>query len=168
MPTFAIELRSDDVAILDELRGCFGGTLNPAHGRGVVWRVGSKKDLAGLVAYFEQFPLRARKQADFVLWAKAVRMYVEHGYRAEGLAEIKAMLEAGREFVAAVVEQVERVTRVEVAALAGVSERAVKRAFSTDAASLSDETRARIVEAARTLGYEGKRQRPQRKLRLVS
>lgn len=122
--------------------------------------------MLGLVAYFERFPLRARKQADFVLWAKAVRLYVEGGYRAEGLGEIKSALEGGRAYVTRAVESVERVTRREVAERAGVTERAVKRAFSSDTKGISDETRARVMEAAAALGYEGKRQRPS--LRLVS
>ena len=42
-----------------------------------MWYVTSKRDLARLVAYFDQFPLRAKKARDYVLWREAVAIYLK-------------------------------------------------------------------------------------------
>lgn len=79
-PVFALALRDDDVAILADLQTAFGGTVRRIAGRGTDrpkadWRVYRKDELLGLVAYFDRFPLRAKKADDFAVWRQAVVAY---------------------------------------------------------------------------------------------
>jgi DNA-binding LacI/PurR family transcriptional regulator len=48
----------------------------------------------------------------------------------------------------------ERVSSIEVARRAGVSQSTVSRVFSSDAPNVADETRERVLNAARELGYQ--------------
>jgi hypothetical protein len=102
-PRFTLELRDDDEMILRGLCAEFGGavSVSPATGErcGMArWQVGNKESLVKLVAYFERFPLRARKQEDFVVWARAVAVYVADGYRSPGLVDLREELIAARRY----------------------------------------------------------------------
>lgn len=102
-PRFTIALRIDDLAILEQLQGIFGGciSLRPAYDTKrpqAQWHVTSKRDLLRLVAYFDQHPLRAKKANDYAIWREAVRIYSAKGVGAgrrelavlhEGLVAVK-------------------------------------------------------------------------------
>lgn len=118
-PTFRILLRADDAEILGALQREFGGNLSfdkrlpDAHGgsqSGVVWYVTAQKDLARLVTYFDRFPIRNKKQRDYLIWRRAVKLYCAHGARAcaDEMWQLKAALEEGRRFAAEVTELSER------------------------------------------------------------
>jgi hypothetical protein len=74
---FTTALRADDGAILEEIQAALGGSLGRIAGRG---NQKPKKQLTlyapinlrAAVAYFERFPLRAKKAADFEVWKHAV------------------------------------------------------------------------------------------------
>lgn len=103
-PTFGLGLRLDDGRILEELQKCFGGTLstikkpqgggNP-QGR---WTVASKASLANLVAYFDRYPLRAKKAQDYSVWREAVGVYLRAGGLAPELVGLREDLAEGRRF----------------------------------------------------------------------
>src|SRR4051794_37301444 len=76
-PSLKIALRDDDGAILYECREAFGGHVEEHHSgtakaRGwnpqVRWIVNAKVDLMRLVAYFDRFPLRAKKADEYAVW----------------------------------------------------------------------------------------------------
>lgn len=75
---FQIGLRADDVLVLEQLQAAFGGTWrfvprregNPQ----AMWTVAGKRELAGLVDYFDRFPLRAKKARDYAIWRRAVKV----------------------------------------------------------------------------------------------
>jgi hypothetical protein len=108
VPMFEIQLRADDLAILERLQEVFGGYLrvreinrgNPAAG----WSVGSKRDLIGLVDYFDRFPLRAKKANDYAIWRRAVLVYLERGAMDPEMAILRQALIAGRVYAALEVE----------------------------------------------------------------
>lgn len=106
-PVFSLLLRADDAAILRELQGEFGGRLHihdhpdssrPGSRPGCVWRVTAKRDLAGLVHYFDRFPLRAKKARDYGLWREAVSAYCRQGRRAPELPSLNDAIRAGRAY----------------------------------------------------------------------
>lgn len=160
-PVFTIALRADDVAVLIDLRSAFGGSIqgqkqqspdgarNPRYN----WVVGSKKDLARIVSYFERFPLRAKKARDFAIWREAVRLYIAHGARAPELWGLRDALKETRIYISpnVVVDRKEYPTRAEVAALAGVSVDTVKRVTGGKRVRL--ETAARVQAAIEELGF---------------
>src|SRR4029077_9521550 len=79
-PRFAIGLRADDMAVLVDLKRAFGGSLCYGKARGrdapnCAWHVVGKRDVVGLVNYFDRFPLRAKKARDYALWREAVSIY---------------------------------------------------------------------------------------------
>ena len=103
VPAFSIGLRADDAAILRTLQGAFGGTagVQPAWGNSAPkfkWYVHSKRELAGLVEYFDRFPLRAKKARDFALWREAVRIYRAMGGRDPRLPALRKALMDSRGF----------------------------------------------------------------------
>lgn len=104
-PRFLVLLRADDLAVLETLQRRFGGTLafrpavegNPSRPRWQ-WTVSSGVDMAALVAYFDRFPLRAKKQRDYAVWRRAIGVYLEQGGRAPELAQLREALMAGRAY----------------------------------------------------------------------
>lgn len=97
-PRFTIGLRADDTPVLRQLANAFGGRLNfdmDGGGARCRWVVQSKHDLLTLVSYFERFPLRAKKAADYAVWREAVAIYVERG-GVVAFRELEALLVALR------------------------------------------------------------------------
>lgn len=82
-PELSIALRADDLAILEQIQAAFGGGLSISRPPGAAPLakvcIGSKRDLPRLVEYFDRFPLRAKKAADYVLWRRAVLLYCSAG-----------------------------------------------------------------------------------------
>jgi LAGLIDADG endonuclease len=111
-PVFDVRLRADELPILVELRVAFGGRLNFVQARAgaapqVHWRVASKGDMQRLAAYFDAYPLRAKKARDYVIWRRAVEIYAWFDCNAPELPVLGAALSQGRAFHYAEVEQVE-------------------------------------------------------------
>ena len=98
-PRFAVCLRKDDSEVLERLRATFGGTIHLEDARrngapNARWDVSAKADLTDLVAYFDSFPLRAKKRNDYSHWRKAVLLYAASG---STHPELPALREATRE-----------------------------------------------------------------------
>jgi hypothetical protein len=80
-PRFRIHLRCDDILILHALQTAFGG--NVRRGRNgdwnaqAHWLLSSKRDLVGIVDYFDRFPLRAKKAREYEIWREAVLLYAD-------------------------------------------------------------------------------------------
>lgn len=106
-PQFGIGLRADDKAILVRIHETFGGSLHwqpaqPATGSSPQWRwrATGGKGLASLVEYFERFPLRSKKRADYELWRPAVRIWCAAGGWDPRLTELRDAMMAGRRYEA--------------------------------------------------------------------
>lgn len=103
-PAFQVTLRADDLAILQELQGEFGGGVHPSRRADpgphpcYIWGVRSKADMTRLVAYFERFPLRAKKRNDYFIWRRAVEAYCRDGGAASELPILREALIAGRAY----------------------------------------------------------------------
>lgn len=106
-PRFEVCLRVDDMPILEKLQAAFGGRLyttgRPQWGNPrAQWNVSTKRDVAGLVAYFDRFPLRAKKARDYAIWRQMVSIYIQRhggGVDHDGrLAALREALLAGRSF----------------------------------------------------------------------
>jgi hypothetical protein len=86
-PRFIILLRADDLEVLEQLRDAIGGTIRfnrtPREHPAAVWEVRDKAALNRLVAYFDRFPLRAKKGRDFLIWRRIVRLYIARGGTAD-------------------------------------------------------------------------------------
>lgn len=101
-PRFRIHLRADDIAVLQILQRAFGGSVR--YGKNLDWKpqghwhVSSKRDLLGLVEYFDRFPLRAKKSRDCAIWCEAVRIYCSASGVHPQLFELADALIAVREF----------------------------------------------------------------------
>jgi hypothetical protein len=104
-PIFALCLRADDLDVLEQLQGSFGGRLclktpqrndNPA----AHWQIAKKSELAQLVRYFDRFPLHAKKARDYTIWRRAVEAYCAHGSHAPELRHLREALSAGRKYAA--------------------------------------------------------------------
>ena len=105
-PIFSLELRADELPIIKRLQGEFGGSVrlrarqeqmvnaHPTYG----WFVRNKPDLARLLSYFDRFPLRAKKRADYLIWRRAAVAYCEQGGRHPELAQLRSALMAGRAY----------------------------------------------------------------------
>jgi hypothetical protein len=120
-PLFAIWLRADDAPVLRELHARFGGSFSfrgkqsanyggrqggkPQFG----WQVTSRAGLLALVGYFDRFPLRSKKAADYALWREAVRIYCagrssrweRNQERHEALGALRDAIREGRQYDAA-------------------------------------------------------------------
>jgi hypothetical protein len=101
VPRFKISLRADDVNVLEELCTAFGGFVSMCAAQegqrpAVQWVVSGKKDLPKLVAYFDRFPLRAKKAQDYSLWRRAVSAYCAQGGKAPELPLLRVALMDGR------------------------------------------------------------------------
>jgi hypothetical protein len=107
-PRFMIALRLDDLGILEALCVTFGGNVSLAMTRlphpNASWCVSGKRDLPGLVRYFDRFPLRSKKARDYVIWRRAVTYYCAHGAGPRGgvappyLAALRDALMVGRAY----------------------------------------------------------------------
>jgi hypothetical protein len=107
VPRFVIKLRADDESILRQLQETFGGTVikvkrSDTSRDCALWRVLDKEGLERLVAYFDRFPLRAKKARDYKIWREAVSLYVEIGTRAPALPRLAEELRRVRDFKEAV------------------------------------------------------------------
>lgn len=93
---FFVKLRADDIGVLNALRDEFGGAINWVWPEGgspqAQWAVAGKRDLAKLVAYFDRFPLRAKKSRDYILWREAALAYIQRGGYAAELPLIREAL----------------------------------------------------------------------------
>lgn len=98
--------------MLRNLQAAFGGRIlfnarpqgraaragNPRY----LWHVVAKTDLRRLISYFDAFPLRAKKAADYAIWREAVLIYLARG-GVETFPELNALretLRAGRLYIA--------------------------------------------------------------------
>ena len=76
----SVQLRNDDSAILTEIhvrtgRGSIGRRSARSNSRpGCVWMVQSRADTEELVEILDQYPLRSKKAADYVIWRRAVEL----------------------------------------------------------------------------------------------
>lgn len=105
-PWYSMGLRWDDGDLLRSLSAEFGGATryqsrsesagSQRRGR-VIWTVGAKQDMLGLLDYFAEYPLRGKKRFDYEIWAEAVLIYVEHGARHEALPLLRDRLLAQRQ-----------------------------------------------------------------------
>lgn len=105
IPRFSIQLRADDLEILECLRTEFGGTIRVFDDTSTSmpkasWRVLDKRGLMKLVSYFDSHPLRAKKAKDYAIWRRAVLAYASEGFRAPALPALRNALVAGRVYVA--------------------------------------------------------------------
>lgn len=79
--SFRLALHAEDIEILYEIQRRTGlGQTWEGHppsqkGPRALWTVQAKAECLALVGVFERFPLRAKKQRDFLIWAKAVRAW---------------------------------------------------------------------------------------------
>jgi hypothetical protein len=112
--TFAIALRIDDRAILEEIQRRLGiGRMSlrvkrqPGGQDQAQWSVSSKREDRALVDVFERYPLRAKKARDFAVWAEAVKHWSamsQRGMARNGrhdwtrMQALRAQLIAGRAF----------------------------------------------------------------------
>jgi hypothetical protein len=117
-PTFALCLRADDRAILEEIQlrlgVCRFYTYTPWRvdlGRRcarVELRATNKAACVRLVEIFDEHPLRAKKAQDFEIWREAVLLWTQRvGHHGSGrephliqskMAALKVTLESGRRF----------------------------------------------------------------------
>lgn len=111
--TAKISLRADDRPILEEIAATLGigrvyddkkGRRNGSNPCSA-WIVEGREACAVLVAVLERYPLRAKKQRDFAIWADAVRAWcsspagrVRRGGW-DNMARLAEQLRSGREFV---------------------------------------------------------------------
>ena len=107
---FEMKLRADDRPILDEIcerAGC-GKVVQKRARLGakpqVMWRMGSRADALRLVAILDEFPLRAKKRRDYVIWREAVIAWQEvpgrghRGFDWSHIASLQAALQAVRSY----------------------------------------------------------------------
>jgi hypothetical protein len=114
---FQIRLRADDRPILEEIRAQLGvGALyeyEPTE-RALEVHAGSKPSVllvigtaagsARLVEALDRYPLRAKKAQDYATWREAVSARAECNWTL--MAELKAVLEAGRTYDAVPAERI--------------------------------------------------------------
>lgn len=74
---FAIMLRADDIKILKKIRDTLScGHISINKKGAALYAVQTLSDLTGrVIPFFEQHPLRAKKQLDFELWKEAVTIF---------------------------------------------------------------------------------------------
>lgn len=93
-PRFALFLREDDAAIVEEIHTAVGcgvvrwkaaqRRLSYSWGRPQMgWIVDSREGLRRLIAVLDQFPLRSKKASDYAIWREAVMLWInsEQRYR---------------------------------------------------------------------------------------
>jgi hypothetical protein len=102
VPRFIIALRADDVSVLRAARDDLdaGNIIGETHPK-ASWVCIAKSDLLKIVAYFDRFPLRAKKSRDYAIWREAVVAYSEAGSRDPRLPDLYERLIDGRRFAEA-------------------------------------------------------------------
>lgn len=101
---FVIRMREDEEPMLRELHKRIGvGSLRRHRARGrtrpiIQWRATSLADCRRLVAIFDRFPLRSKKQRDYEIWREAVLELSRPQRDAERLAQLKEQLHAVRRY----------------------------------------------------------------------
>ena len=90
--SFQIGLHVKDLALLEQFKLYFGSGCITKHGSKVLFRVQSSKGLASVIEHFQKFSLKTEKAADFILFEKAFRLFLnkEHLDK-EGLEKIVAI-----------------------------------------------------------------------------
>lgn len=89
---FGLKLRDDDSLILNQIYRILKiGRLTECKGEGnskpqLKWSVTNIEDCKTLRSFFETFPLRAKKQKDFVHWSKHLDLWSAHTYGADKTA----------------------------------------------------------------------------------
>jgi hypothetical protein len=87
--SFRLALHVEDAPVLREIAAWLGiGSMwvgHPPSQRSprALWTVQSKADCLVLVTLFERYPLRAKKQCDFEVWARAVRLWQDMVYASQ-------------------------------------------------------------------------------------
>lgn len=93
---FQIKLRDDDARILNEIQRALGvGRLHEEKGDGVQkpqlkFIVSKLQECRKVQRFFESFPLRAKKQKDFVHWCKHLDLWEKHTRGADKTALIES------------------------------------------------------------------------------
>jgi len=103
---FDLALRADDEAILEEIRDWLGGIGNiysryPLQGNPQrVLTIQARADCVILREVFLRYPLRAKKAADFKIWAEALGYLLLHRYGSswDDVLDAKKRLETGRKY----------------------------------------------------------------------
>src|SRR5690348_2560353 len=98
---FEISLRDDDLQILEEIRDYLGvGVIYFRPKPQATYRVHRKQDCAVIQDFFHNFPLRAKKAEDFIIWSKAVDAWFAHnrGDRLDDIVALKAQLELSHKY----------------------------------------------------------------------
>ena len=84
VPEFQIQLRKDDIHILEEIQAFFGcGKIKEhktkLHGNAkgnVLFTVTKKEDLKNIIVpFFDKYQLQAKKKIDYVLWRQSVMLW---------------------------------------------------------------------------------------------
>ena len=121
---FEIKLRDDDAPVLAEIAEWAGfGRLSGRTSRAdckldekpqAMWTVRSKIECAALVDLLDRYPLRAKKARDYAVWREAVAEWLRVAPPRRGrpqdwsrMAELKAVLETGRQYGAARIDAFE-------------------------------------------------------------
>lgn len=88
---FQIELHEKDLEILKSIQTFFGGIgyITTATKNCVAFRARSIEDLKIIIAHFEKFPLKTKKQADFELFSRVVNILsLKEHLKLQGFKEI--------------------------------------------------------------------------------
>lgn len=109
--SFVMTLRADEMPLLDRLRRAFGGTIGMSIDRrasdpSATWAITHRGELPRLIAYFDRYPLRAKKGRDYAIWRNAALAYIRAGSKAEELPALREELTAARLFDQDAAEQV--------------------------------------------------------------
>lgn len=78
---FAIVLRADDKDILEKIRYTLDcGAVSPINKAGCArYSVGKWDDLSSkILPFFEKYPLRAKKEKDYLLWTEALSILIRN------------------------------------------------------------------------------------------
>ena len=91
--SFQLGLHQKDRAILEQIERYFGvGKISKQGSTSVQYRVLSKKDLVSVIKHFDSYPLRTKKQADYLLFKQAFYLILKAEHLTEdGLQKIVAI-----------------------------------------------------------------------------
>lgn len=90
---FQISAHSRDIALLKKIQAYFGvGFISKLGKNSIEYKVCSNKDLEVIIKFFEKYNLIGKKQADFKLFAQAVRLIISKEHLTiEGLKKILSL-----------------------------------------------------------------------------